>query len=135
MTFFVPKKPESHRQKRVCSLLQSLISKVILNDNLIAKTPQGKLLSAPTSLTVTGVNVSPDFSHASIYVMPLGGEKQDETLTYLKGISPQLRHRIAKEINLRVTPQLHFFIDKTFENAERIDRLFSKISDDPKTPH
>ena len=75
------------------------------------------------SITVTEVRVSPDLKNASAFVVPLGGGEAVETVEALNRVKPFLRHRISQRVNLRNTPNLLFFADNTFDEADNINDL------------
>ena len=83
---------------------------------------------AGVSVTVTEVRVGPDFRHAQVFVEPLGGENPDDVVKALNRHARFLRGHLGRAIELRFIPELHFRHDESFNEAERIARLF----DDPK---
>jgi ribosome-binding factor A len=84
-------------------------------------------------VTLTGVEVSPDLSIASVYVSVLPNSEQEkvmETLGYRKGhIRGELGRRIGKQA--RIVPDLRFFLDETEGNAEQMDALFRDLDIPP----
>ncbi len=74
-------------------------------------------------VTVTEVQVSPDLKNATVFVMPLGGEKLKETVKALNNIAGFFRHEVAQVITLRYTPKLRFSADNSFVYAQRIDDI------------
>ena len=74
-------------------------------------------------ITVTMVDVSPDLRNATAFVVPLGGEHADEILAAMRRAAPFFRARLAKMIDLRFAPEIRFELDRSFDNAARIDRL------------
>jgi ribosome-binding factor A len=84
-------------------------------------------------VTLTGVEVSPDLSIASVYVSVLPNSEQEkvmETLGYRKShIRGELGRRIGKQA--RIVPDLRFFLDETEENAEHMDALFRDLDIPP----
>lgn len=80
------------------------------------------------SLNITDVELSGDLSHAKVYYY---GHNLDErsiksaerALERVKGF---LRRRLGQEIRSRVTPNLFFFYDDSFERGVAIDQLISK---------
>ncbi len=78
---------------------------------------------AGKSITVTEVRVSPDLKHATAFCAPLGGAAMDETIAGLNRAAGFLRTKLARDIELRVTPSLRFISDDSFDEARRIDRL------------
>ena len=82
------------------------------------------------SITVSEVSVSPDLSHARVYVMTLGGIDIDKVLTVLNQVAPFLRHHLANKVHLRRLPVLKFVADESYDTADRMARLFSSIQTD-----
>ena len=79
------------------------------------------------NVTVTEVQMSPDLNHATIFILPLGGQNQQTVLSALKQAVPFLRKNLAQQINLRYTPNLLFKNDLTFDTAHRIDTLLKQV--------
>jgi ribosome-binding factor A len=77
-------------------------------------------------LTITEVRVSPDLKRATAYVMPLGGRNTDEIMAGLKRGAGHLRRLVAKEVKLRVAPQITFALDHSFDEASHIDALLRR---------
>tara|TARA_B100001029_G_C14580600_1_gene193734 strand:- start:6 stop:341 length:336 start_codon:yes stop_codon:yes gene_type:complete len=78
------------------------------------------------SIIVTEVDASPDLKNAKVYVTRLGGGDMEAVISGLNKIKSFLRREIAKTIHLKFTPDLKFFEDKTFDEANRINELLSK---------
>jgi ribosome-binding factor A len=76
-------------------------------------------------ITVTEVAVSPDLRNASVYVVEMGGGDIQALLAGLKRVSSFFRHELAKRMNLRTVPMLHFHADTSFDRASRIDALLA----------
>jgi ribosome-binding factor A len=78
-------------------------------------------------VTVTDVKTSPDLRHARVYVSVLGPEpEQAATLDGLNSAHGFLQGRVAAELRLKRTPELHFELDHTAENAARLERLIEE---------
>jgi ribosome-binding factor A len=84
-------------------------------------------------VTLTGVEVSPDLSVASVYVSVLPNSEQEnviETLGHKKShIRGELGRRIGKQA--RIVPDLRFFLDETEEHAAQMDSLFKDLEIPP----
>ena len=80
------------------------------------------------SITISEVSISPDLKAATVYVMPLGGDGQDNVLSGLRRASSFLRSKIAKIIQLRSVPRLDFKIDTAFDNSNNLNKVF-KMAD------
>jgi ribosome-binding factor A len=78
-------------------------------------------------VTVTDVKTSPDLRHARVYVSVLGpAPEQEATLDGLRSAHGFLQGRVAAELRLKRTPELHFELDHTAERAARLERLIEE---------
>jgi ribosome-binding factor A len=78
------------------------------------------------TVTVTEVRISPDLKNATAFVIPLGGEHVPAVMTALRRSAGHLRGLVAQRMQLRHAPILGFEIDRTFDYAERIDRILNR---------
>jgi len=75
-------------------------------------------------VTLTGVEVAPDYSHAKVYFTLLGNAAQAESATEgLNHAAGFLRRELGRRIKLRITPQLHFHFDESVERGMRLSKL------------
>jgi len=74
-------------------------------------------------ITIPEVSMTPDLRHATAYVMPLGGKDTRAVLDALNRNKKYMRGVIAKKLQAKFTPDLHFRIDERFDRAEKIDKL------------
>ena len=78
--------------------------------------------------TVMDVRTSPDLRHARVYVSVLGDEEdKQETLSVLQGARGYLRGRLGRDVTLKYLPELHFELDRTLQQAARIDALLEDL--------
>jgi len=77
------------------------------------------------SITVTEVNASPDLKNATVYVLPLSGANQDVVVAALNKNAGFLRGQLSKTIQLKYMPKLHFSIDRSFDEAGKMNALFN----------
>jgi ribosome-binding factor A len=79
-------------------------------------------------VTVTGVLVSGDLSHARVLVSVPGedGEKT-RALEGLQSAAGFLRSRAARTLTTHSVPELHFELDRGLEHAARINELLNTI--------
>lgn len=78
--------------------------------------------------TVMHVDVSPDLRHARIYVSVMGEEEAKlATVEALRRASGFIRARVGDKITLKRLPEMHFEIDRTLENAARIEELLGRV--------
>jgi ribosome-binding factor A len=79
-------------------------------------------------VTLTGVLVSPDLSHARIMVSVAGDQaEKDRALEGLQSAAGFLRSRAARALTTRIVPELHFELDHGLEHAARINELLDEI--------
>jgi ribosome-binding factor A len=77
-------------------------------------------------ITLTGVDLSPDYRHAKVFFTRLqSGEELAQTLAALKRASGFLRSQLAHRLKLRSIPELHFVYDPSVESGDRITRLIN----------
>ena len=75
-------------------------------------------------ITITAVEVSPDLSHAKVFVTDLAGsEHADEAVRALDRTAGFLRSELAHRIRLYSVPQLHFAYDDSIESGMRLAKL------------
>jgi ribosome-binding factor A len=79
-------------------------------------------------VTVTGVLVTNDLSHARVMVsVPGDDESKTRALQGLQSAAGFLRTRAARALTTRTVPELHFELDKGVEHAARIEELLESI--------
>jgi ribosome-binding factor A len=115
-------KPPSQRQLRVGEELRHRLVEVLARGHF--RDP----VLAGASITVSEVRISPDLSNATAYVLPLGGADTETIIAALNRASAYLRGQVGRDLAVRIVPQLSFAIDRTFDEADRIERLLK----DPK---
>jgi ribosome-binding factor A len=112
--------PQTQRQLRVGEELRHSLARQFERGTLRDPALTG------VAITVTEVQVSPDLKHATAFVMPLGGAKLAEVLAGLARSAGYLRREMAKEVQLRHTPELAFAGDTSFDHASRINELLKR---------
>jgi ribosome-binding factor A len=78
-------------------------------------------------ISVTKVKITPDFKYAKIYVSILNSKSIGKTMEGLKESSGFIRSQIAKNVNLRITPELVFELDDSLEYGARIDSILKDL--------
>ena len=127
---FPKKGGASQRPLRVGEEIRHAIADILLRGEVHAIDLFG------ASITVSEVRVSPDMKNATVFIMPLAGEQKKEKLEALKVASPEIRYLVSKKVKLRYMPKLHFALDNSFEEAERINKLLKQpaVARDLETP-
>ena len=108
---------ESTRQQKIARLLQKELGNIFLP---YAKEMQGTLI------TVTEVRISPDLAIAKVFLSVFPIEKSEMVLNFINEKQKTIRFELGKKVQLRIVPELTFFIDETIEELEKIDRLLKK---------
>ena len=110
----------SQRQLRVGELIKQSLGQIFLRDEAKIPTFDTK------NITVTEVRMSPDLKNARAYVIPLGGKDTEKTVNVLTKFSHLVRKVLAKKIDIKFLPRVHFVKDNSFDYAEKIERLILK---------
>ncbi|HVL34373.1 MAG TPA: 30S ribosome-binding factor RbfA [Burkholderiales bacterium] len=77
-------------------------------------------------ITITGVDVSPDFSHARVFFTTLDPGSVAAAEQGLRRAAGFLRTQLARRIRLYTTPQLRFEYDPSVERGDRLSRLLDE---------
>ena len=112
--------PFSQRQLRVGELIKQSLGQIFLKDE--AKVP----LIETKNITVTEVRMSPDLKNARAYVIPLGGKNSEKIVNILTEFSHSIRKALSKKVDMKFLPKVSFVSDKSFDYAEKIEKLIEK---------
>ena len=116
----------NHRKLRVGELIKQNLGQIFLKN-------EAKIPSLNTNLiTITEVKMSSDLKSARAYVIPLGGKEMDKTVNTLTEFSYLVRKALSKKLDIKFLPKLHFVGDKSFDYAERIEKLIKKNNNEVK---
>lgn len=104
------------RSQRVADSIQKALAQMLLRD----MTDERFRL-----VTITGVDVSRDMSYAKVYVSVLldDAAKIKETVTALNRANKAFRYHLAKEVDLRIVPELKFVYDESTAHGFRLSSL------------
>ena len=112
----------SQRQLRVGEMVKQALSLIFIKG-------EAKIPNLETNLiTVTEVRMSPDLKSARAFVIPLGGKDSKKTVDLLKEFSHIVRKILSKKIEMRYLPKVSFVEDKSFEYAEKIEKLIKQTN-------
>jgi len=105
-----------YRKQKLEAQIQRIVGDVLLTE---IKDPRVGFV------TVTGVNLSKDYSYADVMVSVIGDEKEvKKSLMGLESARKYIQYRVGKSIQLRVLPQIRFHIDTSIkEGVEMVARL------------
>lgn len=114
-------KRPSHRPERVSEMVRQTVGAFLTGD---VRDPRIGFV------TVIGVEVSADLSHANVRVSVMGtDEEKARSLEGLASAARYLRAQLASELHLRTSPELHFHLDRGIEHAQRIDRVLRELKE------
>ena len=79
-------------------------------------------------VSVTRVRISPDLSICTAYLSIFPSEKSEELIKNITKNEKQIRYELGTRVRyqLRIIPELRFFIDDSLDYIERIDELLKK---------
>ena len=103
------------RLRRVADQIQRELSEILRSE---LKDPRVGMI------TLTGVEVSPDFAHAKVFFTSLAEVAQrNEVRAGLKRASGFLRTMLGARLKIHNTPELHFVYDESVESGIRLTHL------------
>ena len=107
---------ETTRQNKIARLLQKELSEIFL---LQTKSMHGVLVS------VSAVRISPDLSIARVYLSIFPSEKWEELIKNINANMKSIRYELGTRVRfqLRIIPELKFFLDDSLDYLEHIDEL------------
>lgn len=111
---------ESTRQQKIGKQLMRDLAEIIRLKGMNAY--NGAMVS------VTIVKVSPDLSMARVHLSIFPSAKAQEVIKIVNSSARELRYELGQKVSkqLRIVPELTFFIDDSLDYVERIDELLKK---------
>lgn len=119
---------ESKRQQKFAGVIQKDLAEIFQRE--------GMNFLPNIMVTVTKVRVSPDLAVARIYLSFFNSNNVSLALNTIKLHAGAIRYKLGSRIKdqARIVPHLEFFVDDTSEYVERMDKIFDKISKEPRQP-
>jgi ribosome-binding factor A len=119
---------ESKRQQKFAGVIQQDLAAIFQRE--------GMNYLPNTLVTITKVRVTPDLAIARIFLSFFSGANSQQSLQTIKSHASEIRYKLGARIKdqVRVIPQLEFFVDDTNEYVERMDAIFDKISKEERQP-
>lgn len=108
------------RTDRIAELIQrklSVLIKEVIHDPRL-----------PSFVTIAGVDISKDLSYAKVFFTVLNNAEK-ETTAVLNASSKVLRTALAKSLDLRRVPALHFIYDQSLVEGQALSQLISQLND------
>lgn len=108
---------ESTRQLKVAKQLQKDLAEIIR--------AKGMAVYNGAMVTVSSVRISPDLALAKVYISVFPSEKAELTLKTIQQQTKSIRGEVGRLVSkqLRIVPDLTFFIDDSLDYVERIEEL------------
>lgn len=119
---------ESKRQQKFAGVIQKDLAAIFQRE--------GMNYLPNTLVTITKVRVTPDLALARVFLSFFNNQNTSLALNTVKSHANEIRYKLGSRIKdqVRVIPQLEFFVDDTNEYVERMDKIFDKISKEPRQP-
>jgi len=107
------------RQAKISRLLQKELAQIFQSQTRMT---HGMMVS------VTRVKISPDLSICTAYLSVFPSEKAEETISNVNANTKTIRYELGQRIRnqVRIIPELRFFLDDSLDYIEHIDELLKK---------
>ena len=107
------------RTDRIAEMMQRKLAQII---RVEIKDPR-----LPSLITISAVHVTKDLGHAKVYFTAYNGDPV-QTAVILNAAASYLRSALARTIDTRTVPMLHFVYDKSIEYGEHLSRLIDDVN-------
>ena len=117
----------STRQNKFARLIQKEIGELFQRN--------GFAFYSGALVSITMVRISPDLSVAKIYLSIFGAKDRNSLLEKIQSQTKEIRKQLGLKIKnqVRHIPELDFFLDDSFDYAEKIDNLLKTINPTSKS--
>ena len=117
---------ESKRQQKFAGVIQQDLAEIFQRE--------GMNFLPNTMVTITKVRVTPDLALARVFLSFFNSVDAAASLSTVKAHASEIRYKLGVKIKnqVRVVPQLEFFVDDTNDYVEKMDQLFDQISKEPR---
>ncbi|MFD2863294.1 30S ribosome-binding factor RbfA [Mucilaginibacter antarcticus] len=112
---------ESKRQQKFAGVIQEDLAAIFQRE--------GMNYLPNTLVTITKVRVTPDLAIARVFLSFFNNGNTAQSLATVKQHASEIRYKLGSRIKdqVRVVPQLEFFVDDTSEYVDRMEKIFDKI--------
>ncbi|MDX5421904.1 MAG: 30S ribosome-binding factor RbfA [Hymenobacteraceae bacterium] len=117
---------ESKRQQKFSRLIQKELADIFQRE-----VPH---LFGGAYISVSIVRVSPDLGLARVYLSVMMSQNPESVLLDVRVNTKTIRHLLAQRIKnqVRIIPELNFYLDDSAEYAAKMDKLFSNLDIPPE---
>ncbi len=111
---------ESTRQLKIAKMIQQDISDILMKE--------GREFLVGTMVSVTKVRVTPDLGYAKVYLSVFPFNRSNDVVAGINDRRASFRLWLGRRggKQLRIVPEINFFVDDSMEYAENIDNLLAK---------
>ena len=113
------KKKGFQRSERVAEQVRRDLAELIRTE---LKDPRVGMIS------LTDVELTPDYAHAKVFFTTLNSEHLDEIQRGLKRASGFLRRELGRRIHIHTLPELHFVYDSSLERGSSLSQLIEQAN-------
>lgn len=108
---------ESTRQKKVARLVQKELADIIIK--------KGREFAAGKMISVTQVRISPDLSFVKAYISIFPTANNNDVLEGIRNITKSIRYDLGIKVKsqLRIVPELTFYLDDSLDYIDNLDKL------------
>ena len=108
---------ESTRQKKVARLVQKELADIIMK--------KGREFATGKMISVTQVRITPDLSLAKAYISIFPTVNKDEVLEGIRDKTKSIRYDLGIKVKsqLRIVPELAFYLDDSLDYIDNLDKL------------
>ncbi len=119
---------ESKRQQKFAGVIQQDLAAIFQRE--------GANYLPNALITITKVRVTPDLAIARVFLSFFNNNNNQLALHTIKSHASEIRYKLGARIKdqVRIIPQLEFFVDDTSDYVERMDKIFDKISKEDRQP-
>jgi len=83
-------------------------------------------------ITVTNIDLSPDWKRAMVMFTTIPDERADDALIFLKRNASEMRHYFKKHGRFKTIPHLDFMVDAGEKHRQHMDELVREIDEGKK---
>lgn len=115
---------DSRRQLKISSVIQEAFADILTRD--------GRSIYGKAFVTVTKVWASSDLSLVRFYLSVFGTDAPAEVIDRFEEKKFEIKRKLSERLHnqLRVMPDIEFFLDETLDYAYKIEQVFKKIKDE-----
>lgn len=115
-----PEKGPSQRQLRVGEIVRHALAEILARGEIADPDLDGVVITVPE------VRMSPDLKQATVLVMPLGGRDTGRVMTGLERSKKWFRGQVARRVDLKFAPELHFRLDTRYDDDVRVTEMLHR---------